>query len=115
MTLALPHTQLDSLEQAAANDLAIAEGIAERPEIALKTVDYAADGATTGTIRVGTDYAPQGVLLVRAYQKNAPDTRIAVESPAHFLFYGNEIRLPEPSGLTAATIYTMTFLLIGRQ
>lgn len=79
-----------------------------------KTVErYSATGSTATQIPLtASDRPPEGVVLIRAVQVDNAGVPIAAVPVLNFYFADGAIGVFEPSGLTANTVYNLTFLVV---
>jgi hypothetical protein len=79
-----------------------------------KRVDrYSATGVTSTKIPLtATETPPVAVIMVRAENANDPAVVVPAVTTPNFYFAQNAIGVYEPSGLTANTLYNLTFLVI---
>lgn len=75
---------------------------------------YAAQGLTTVTlpIRAASLKTPKAVLCVNAQATYDPGTTVNASTFRNFTFANGSINTFEPSGLTANTMYNLTFLVL---
>jgi hypothetical protein len=75
---------------------------------------YAARGVTTSTIPLLAKYdrKPRAVLLVNGYPTYDPSLSLNASTFRCFSYANGSINVFEPSGLTADTMYNLTFLVL---
>jgi hypothetical protein len=74
---------------------------------------YSATGVTSTKIPLtAADVPPIAVVLVRAESVNDPAAVVPAVPTLNFVYQTNAIGVYEPSGLTANTLYNLTFLVI---
>jgi hypothetical protein len=74
---------------------------------------YAATGSTSTKIALTSlDTPPLGVTLIRAELVTDASTPVLATPTLGFTFANNTINVFEPSGLTANTVYNLTFLIV---
>ena len=75
---------------------------------------YAAQGLTTVTLPLATQskQKPMAVLCVNAVATYDPGTTVNASTMRNFSFANGSINTFEPSGLTAGTVYNLTFLVL---
>jgi hypothetical protein len=74
---------------------------------------YAATGSTSSIIPLtAADVPPIGVVLLRAESVSDPASVVPAISTPNFVFAKSSIGVYEPSGLTADTLYNLTFLVV---
>ena len=76
---------------------------------------YTAAGATTSTMGVACLRQPKGVLLLNAALNTDPASDLGAVSRCNFQWDSatNTANVFEPSGLTAGSVYSITFLVVG--
>lgn len=123
MASTLPYTSYDSKtldelrnplgENARVTNQALAERVVGHYVVIDR---YAATGATTTKINLAYQGAPGSspvaVLLIRAYETNDPGKDLSVATRLNFVREATTLRVFEPSGLSANTLYQLTFLVL---
>lgn len=89
--------------------------LAERLVSFVATIEYAARGSTTEHIPVQCASRPSGVLLLNAYLKSSPGDDLGSVGRCNFVWDAatSSARVFEPSGLTANSVYVLSFLVVG--
>jgi hypothetical protein len=89
--------------------------LAERVTASTVALAYTASGATTATIPIRCASRPTGVILLNAYLGTSPADDLGAVSRCNFRWDGasSSAYVFEPSGLTANSVYVLTFLVVG--
>lgn len=77
--------------------------------------DYSAQADTTKTIGIPCARRPAGVLLLNAYLGTAPADDLGAAARCNFVWDATNsvAQVFEPAGLTANTVYSLTYLVVG--
>ena len=77
--------------------------------------DYAAQADTTKVIGIPCVRRPAGVLLLNAFLGTSPAEDLGAVARCNFVWdaVNSVAQVFEPSGLTADSVYSLTFLVVG--
>lgn len=120
MGFSLPHSQFSEhlmqlLIQLRENMTAIIVGMDERVTGRVETVSrYLATGSSTARVTLPRRAGKKtyAVLLVRGYPEHDPGADFSVTGQTNFTLGPTSISVPEPAGLVAGAVYTLTYLIL---